>query len=155
MSACLSKDPAARPTAALLARALRDPALLREATLHGHAAGDSSTASPWGPGAGSYDPTYVPPTAGVAQIFTGLQPGTEYELTGWIYSGTGGYYTYVGAKAYDSTAGVSRTLNTASTWLQVSMVFTPAAGHTTADVWCWQAVTGTGYCTDVSLRALS
>jgi hypothetical protein len=95
------------------------------------------------------------PTAGVAQIVTGLKPGTEYELTGWIYSGTGGYHTYVGAKAYDSTDGISRALSTADTWLEVSMVLTPAAGHTTADIWCWQAVTGTGYCTGISLRALS
>ena len=97
------------------------------------------------------------PTAGVAQIVTGLKPGTEYELTGWIYSGTGGYHTYVGAKAYTDTfaAGVSRALGTADTWEEVSMVFTPAAGHTTADIWCWQAVTGTGDCTDISLRAMS
>jgi serine/threonine-protein kinase len=97
------------------------------------------------------------PNAGVAQIVTGLKPGTEYELTGWIYSGTGGDHTYIGAKAYTDNfaTGVSRALSTANTWLEVSMVFTPAAGHTTADVWCWQAVTGTGYCTGVSLRALS
>ena len=31
----------------------------------------------------------------------------------------------------------------------------PAPGHTTALVFCWQAVAGTGYCTDVSVRAIS
>lgn len=95
------------------------------------------------------------PTAGVAQIVTGLKPGTEYELTGWIYSGTGGYSTYVGVKAYDGTSGVSRALKSTNTWSEVTMVFTPGSGHTTAEVFCWQAVAGTGDCTDVSLHALS
>jgi hypothetical protein len=35
------------------------------------------------------------------------------------------------------------------------MTFTPEPGHTTAEVFCWQAVAGTGYCTDVSVRAMS
>jgi hypothetical protein len=35
------------------------------------------------------------------------------------------------------------------------MTFTPGPGHTTAQVFCWQAVAGVGYCTDVSLRALA
>jgi hypothetical protein len=94
------------------------------------------------------------PTAGVTQILTGLKPGTEYELTGWIISDTDNYSTYVGVKDYDSTAGVSHALNS-STWAETAMTFIPAAGHTTAEVFCWQAVQGTGYCTDVSVRAMS
>jgi hypothetical protein len=94
------------------------------------------------------------PTAGISQIITGLKPGTEYELTGWIISDTGNYSTYVGVKAYDSTSGVSRALNS-TTWAEAALTFTPAAGHTTAEVFCWQAVVGTGYCTDVSVRAMS
>jgi len=95
------------------------------------------------------------PTAGVSQIVTGLKPGTTYELTGWIYSGTGDYSTYVGVKKYDTSAGQSRALDPASTWSEVSMTFTPATGYTSAEVFCWQAVAGTGFCTDVSLHALS
>jgi serine/threonine-protein kinase len=94
------------------------------------------------------------PTAGVTQVITGLKPGTEYELTGWIISDTGNYSTYVGVKEYDSTSGVSHALNS-TTWAETAMTFTPAAGHTTAEVFCWQAVAGTGYCTDVSVRAMS
>jgi hypothetical protein len=94
------------------------------------------------------------PTAGVTQIITGLTPGTEYELTGWIISDTGNYSTYVGVKAYDSGVGVSRALNVSS-WTEAVLTFTPAPGHTTAEVFCWQAVAGNGYCTDVSVRAVS
>jgi serine/threonine-protein kinase len=94
------------------------------------------------------------PTAGISQIITGLKPGTEYELTGWIISNTDNFSTYIGVKEYDSTTGVSRALNT-STWAEAVLTFTPAAGHTTAEVFCWQAVQGTGYCTDVSVRAIN
>jgi serine/threonine protein kinase, bacterial len=96
------------------------------------------------------------PTAGVTQVISGLKPGTEYELTGWIISDTGNYSTYVGVKEYDSSdpAGVSRALNN-TTWTEAVLTFTPGAGHTTAEVFCWQAVAGTGYCTDVSVRAMS
>ena len=51
-------------------------------------------------------------------------------------------------------AGVSKALNS-TTWSEVVMTFTPGPGHTTAQVFCWQAVAGIGYCTDVSVRALS
>jgi serine/threonine protein kinase, bacterial len=96
------------------------------------------------------------PTAGVTQVITGLKPGQEYELTGWIISDTGGYSTYIGVKEYSSTdpSGVSRALNNA-TWTEAVLPFTPGPGHTTAEVFCWQAVAGTGYCTDMSVRAVS
>jgi hypothetical protein len=96
------------------------------------------------------------PTAGVTQVITGLKPGTAYQLTGWIISGTGNYSTYVGVKDYDDTAGVSHALSSVTTtWTETVMTFTPGPGHTTAEVFCWQAVAGTGYCTDVSVRAMS
>ncbi len=91
------------------------------------------------------------PTAGLSQIVTGLQPGTHYQLTGWISSDGGP--TYVGVKAYDSTSGVSIERQAAA-WTEVSMTFTPAPGYTTAEVFCWRAVAGTGLCTDLSLRAM-
>jgi serine/threonine-protein kinase len=94
------------------------------------------------------------PTAGISQVITGLKPGTEYELTGWIISDTGNYSTYVGVKDYDDTTGVSRALNE-TTWTEAALTFTPAPGHTTAEVFCWQSVAGTGYCTDISVRAMS
>ncbi|MGH3250471.1 MAG: protein kinase domain-containing protein [Trebonia sp.] len=93
------------------------------------------------------------PTAGVTQVISGLKPGKEYELTGWIISDTGNHSTYIGVKDYDSTGGVSRALNN-TTWTEAVQTFTPGPGHTTAEVFCWQAVAGTGYCTDVSLKAL-
>jgi hypothetical protein len=92
------------------------------------------------------------PTAGITQIIT-VKPGQEYQLTGWIISDTGGNATYVGVKQYDSTKGVSHALNTTS-WTETVMNFTPGPGHTTATVFCWQAIAGTGYCTDISVRAI-
>jgi hypothetical protein len=94
------------------------------------------------------------PTAGISQVITGLKPGTEYELTGWIISDTGNFSTYVGVKDYDDTTGVSRALNE-TTWTEAELTFTPAPGHTTAEVFCWQSVQGTGFCTDMSVRAMS
>jgi hypothetical protein len=94
------------------------------------------------------------PTAGVTQTITGLRPGTEYELTGWIISDTGDYATYVGVKKYNDTVGVSHALNS-STWAETVMTFIPGPGDTTAEVFCWQAVAGTGYCSDISVHAMS
>jgi hypothetical protein len=34
------------------------------------------------------------------------------------------------------------------------MTFTPASGDTTAEIFCWQSVAGTGYCSNVSLYAV-
>jgi hypothetical protein len=91
-------------------------------------------------------------TAGVAEIVSGLTPGKTYQLTGWSLSDSGG--TYIGVKEYDSTGGQSHINNTAS-WAEVTITFTEGAGDTTADVFCWQSVAGVGYCSDVSLYALS
>jgi serine/threonine protein kinase, bacterial len=91
------------------------------------------------------------PTAGVNEEVTGLTPGTSYQLTGWALSDTASG-TYIGAKGYDSSGGVSRATGSA-TWSELSMTFTATA--TSAQVFCWQSITGNGYCTDVSLRALS
>jgi serine/threonine-protein kinase len=93
------------------------------------------------------------PTAGASQIVTGLKPGTTYQLSGWILSNTGGH-TYIGVKAYDATGGLSR-VGSSTSWTEVTMTFTESAGHSTAEVFCWQAVSGTGYCADVSLKVLS
>jgi hypothetical protein len=91
------------------------------------------------------------PTAGVAQYVTVLKSGTTYQLTGWVISNTGGG-TYIGSKGYDSTDGVSRE-TTAANWTELTMTF-KAIGDKT-EIFCWQAVAGTGYCTDLSLRALN
>ena len=59
----------------------------------------------------------------------------------------------IGIKAYDSTAGVSRAISSSS-WTEVTMTMTEGAGHTTAEVFCWRSVPGSGQCSDVSIRAL-
>jgi serine/threonine-protein kinase len=93
------------------------------------------------------------PTAGVNQVVSGLKPGKAYELSGFIISDTGNDTTMIGVKNFDSTDGISRRVNS-TTWSAVTMTFTPVAGHTSADIFCWQVVAGNGYCTNLSLRAL-
>jgi len=93
------------------------------------------------------------PTAGVSQIVTGLKPGQSYELTGWARS-SGGGRIYIGAKDYDATGDHSQA-TTASSWTELPLSFTEGAGRTTVEIYCWQADAGTGYCSNISLRALS
>jgi hypothetical protein len=93
------------------------------------------------------------PTAGVNLVVSGLRPGKAYELSGFIISDTGNDTTMIGVRNFDSTDGISRRVN-ATTWTAVTMTFTPVAGHTSADIFCWQVVAGNGYCTGLSLRAL-
>ncbi len=92
------------------------------------------------------------PTVGVSQIVTGLKPGQSYELTGWALSKTGGR-TYIGAKDYDAT-GDHSSATTSNSWTELPRTFTEGADHTTVEIYCWQADAGTGYCSDISLRAL-
>jgi len=92
------------------------------------------------------------PSVGVSQIVSGLKPGQMYELTGWAMSKDGGR-TYIGAKNYDST-GDHSSATTNSSWSELPRTFTEGAGHTTVEVYCWQADAGVGYCSNISLRAL-
>jgi hypothetical protein len=75
-----------------------------------------------------------------------------YELTGWAMSKDGGR-TYIGAKNYDST-GDHSSATTNSSWSELPRTFTEGAGHTTVEIYCWQADAGVGYCSNISLRAL-
>jgi hypothetical protein len=92
--------------------------------------------------------------AGVAQLLTGLHPGTRYLLTGWVKSGTPAATTYVGVKGYNSTDGVSY-ITSSTSWNQGAVIFVPAPGHTSAEVWCWRFIAGVGYCDNISVRAMS
>jgi hypothetical protein len=56
-------------------------------------------------------------------------------------------------KEYDSTNGKSQINDTAS-WSEVGIDFTVGAGDTSADIFCWQSVVGTGYCSDIQVHAL-
>src|SRR6185437_14097182 len=92
------------------------------------------------------------PSVGVSQIVSGLKPGQMYELTGWAMSKDGGR-TYIGAKNYDST-GDHSSATTNSSWSELPRTFTEGAGHTTVEIYCWQADAGVGFCSNISLRAL-
>jgi len=93
------------------------------------------------------------PTAGVNQTVS-VKPGTSYELSGWIISDTSENTTMIWVRNYDDTDGISRRVDN-TTWTEVTMTFTPIAGHTSADIFCWQPVAGTGYCSKLSMHALS
>jgi serine/threonine-protein kinase len=92
------------------------------------------------------------PPAGVNQTVA-VKPGTSYELSGWILSDTGANTTMIGVKNFNATDGISQRVDN-TTWTKVTMTFTPVAGYTSADIFCWQPVAGAGYCTGLSLYAL-
>jgi serine/threonine-protein kinase len=92
------------------------------------------------------------PPAGVNQTVA-VKPGTTYELSGWILSDTGANTTMIGVRNFNATDGISQRVDN-TTWTKVTMTFTPIAGHTSADIFCWQPVAGAGYCTGLSLYAL-
>jgi serine/threonine protein kinase, bacterial len=74
ISACLSKDPGARPSATTMASALRDPALLSEPPLPGQAspAGTPYGMSPWAPdGTSSSEAAYVRPSGSARALHSG------------------------------------------------------------------------------------
>jgi serine/threonine protein kinase len=92
------------------------------------------------------------PPAGVNQTVS-VKPGTSYELSGWILSDTGANTTMIGVRNFNATDGISQRVDN-TTWTKVTMTFTPVAGYTSADIFCWQPVAGTGYCTGLSMYAL-
>jgi hypothetical protein len=92
------------------------------------------------------------PPAGVNQTVA-VKPGTSYELSGWILSDTGANTTMIGVKNFNATDGISQRVDN-TTWTKVTMTFTPIAGYTSADIFCWQPVAGAGYCTGLSMYAL-
>jgi serine/threonine-protein kinase len=92
------------------------------------------------------------PPAGVNQTVA-VKPGTTYELSGWILSDTGANTTMIGVRNFNATDGISQRVDN-TTWTKVTMTFTPIAGYTSADVFCWQPVAGAGYCTGLSMYAL-
>lgn len=94
--------------------------------------------------------------AGVAQTITGLTPGDTYELIGWVASGAPAATTYIGVKFYSSTNPGGADYTTAGTsWSQGVITFTPAAGYTSAQIWCWRKIAGIGYCDNLSVYKMS
>jgi hypothetical protein len=94
--------------------------------------------------------------AGVAQTITGLTPGDTYELIGWVASGSPAATTYIGVKFYSSTNPGGADYTTSGTsWSEGVITFTPAAGYTSAQIWCWRKIAGIGYCDNLSVYKMS
>jgi hypothetical protein len=86
----------------------------------------------------------------VAETISGLTPGRRYLVTGWVQTEDGSP-VYVGAFDNDNTADVK---GYSGTWEKLSVVYTAGTGQTTAEVFCIMKAGGTGFCTDMSFRAI-
>jgi hypothetical protein len=92
------------------------------------------------------------PQAAVAQTVTGLAPGTCYLVTGWAH--TGGTKVGIGAMDPSDDKINDHQLTTAKTWTKLSAVYKVPAGQHSAEIYCIMAWGGTGYCSDITFRAM-
>jgi hypothetical protein len=92
------------------------------------------------------------PQAAVGQTVTGLKPGASYEVTGWAYTNGG----KIGIGAMDTVDNTinDHELTTASSWTELSAVFKVPAKQGSATIYCIMAWGGTGYCSDLTFRAM-
>jgi hypothetical protein len=92
------------------------------------------------------------PQAAVAQTVAGLVPRTCYEVTGWAH--TGGTKIGIGALDPSDDKINDHQLSTAKTWTRLSAVYLVPAGQHSAEIYCIMAWGGTGYCSDLTFRAM-
>jgi hypothetical protein len=92
------------------------------------------------------------PQAAIGQTITGLTPGVSYEVTGWAYS-TGSKIGIGVMDTVDNTIN-DHELTTATSWTELSAVFTVPANQDSATIYCIMAWGGTGYCSDLTFRAM-
>jgi serine/threonine-protein kinase len=92
------------------------------------------------------------PQAGVAEVITGLTPGTHYLVTGWAQESQSPIF--IGAMN-DDGAGDGKVHFTvrSGTWTYGSVIFTLGRGQRSAVVFCVQA-NGSGSCADITFRAM-
>jgi hypothetical protein len=94
---------------------------------------------------------YGNPEAGIAETITGLKSGGHYVITGWIEANV--TPVYIGAR--DDASGKEVDVSSASaSWAKLSVNFIVPRGQSSAVVFCVQRRGGTGYCSNISVRAL-
>lgn len=95
-------------------------------------------------------------SAGAQQTVSGLTPNTTYTLRGFGKSGVAGQCVYVGAKAYDSSGGETKTCLSSTSYTGGSVTFTTGASSTSALVYFWSpsSNSGTGYGDDLALSVV-
>jgi serine/threonine protein kinase, bacterial len=92
------------------------------------------------------------PQAAVGQTVTGLTSGATYQVTGWAR--TNGTKIVIGAMDPANDKINDHGSTTARSWTRLSAVYTVPAGQHSAAVYCIMAWGGTGYCSDLSFRAV-
>jgi hypothetical protein len=93
------------------------------------------------------------PTAGIVEVVGGLTPGASYEVTGWGQAQ--GAKLFIGAaddnQDLTDIAGISFT---SPAWQHGSEIFRLGKGQTSAKVFCVQQGGATGYCANITFRAM-
>ncbi|WP_304523714.1 protein kinase [Actinocorallia sp. API 0066] len=85
--------------------------------------------------------------AAVELVVTGLKPHTLYTLTGWVTAKGGS--TYIGVMDY---GGPTRDSSSARKgWTRLSVIF-QTGDQTTARIYCWRQLPGTGACDDMAVH---
>jgi serine/threonine protein kinase, bacterial len=92
------------------------------------------------------------PQAAVGQTVTGLTPGASYQVTGWVR--TNGTKIAIGALDPADDKINDHALVTTKTWTELSAIYTAPRGVHSATIYCIMAWGGTGYCSDLSFRAM-
>jgi serine/threonine protein kinase, bacterial len=91
------------------------------------------------------------PEAGIAETISGLRSGGHYVLSGWVEATASPIY--IGARDDASGKEVDVSAEPA-TFQKLSLDFTVPSGQTSAVIFCVQRRGGSGYCSDLSVRAL-
>ncbi|MEU9167188.1 carbohydrate binding domain-containing protein [Streptomyces sp. NPDC048420] len=119
------------------------------------ASGNASSVTGTGAHTGGYTLTTTASGSGANQALTGLSPNTTYLLTGWAKVANAGETLAIGVKNFGGTETYTN-IATAS-YSQAAVLFTTGSSSTTATVYCWKNAggSGTGYCDDLAVEALS
>lgn len=105
-----------------------------------------------GPSSGNAVELTADPQAGVAEVITGLSPGTHYLVTGWGEESESPLF--IGAMNDDDAGdGKVHFTVTSGSWKHGSVIFTLGRGLTSAVVFCVQA-SGSGLCADITFQAM-
>jgi serine/threonine protein kinase, bacterial len=106
-----------------------------------------------GPGGANAVRLIADPSAGIIEVVSGLKPGASYLVSGW--GETNLSTIYIGAADNDEADSNEVGVSFATTsWRQGSVVFTLGAGQNSAQIFCVEGKGGSGYCANISFRAM-
>ena len=101
---------------------------------------------------GTYSAKVGTGSGATEQVLSGLKSNTTYLLTGWVKTSTSAVTGVIGVKEFDGLGTQNSVNSTSTTYTQLSVTFAPAAGYTSARIFCY-LYTGSGYiyCDDFSV----